>query len=96
MTQKFPLVSGFRDHQGTSEGSKVSAAQLWTARELAAYLRYSEGTIARMVSQCPDKLPPRITGLGKPRWHPHMVEKWVLEQSQPSINRRAGRPRNVV
>lgn len=76
--------------------SMASPSPLWTARELAAYLCYSEGTVARMVSQSPEKLPPRVMGLGKPRWHPDQVEKWVLEQSQPNINRRCGRPRNIV
>ena len=30
---------------------------LWTPRELAKFLGYTESTISRMVSQCPDRLP---------------------------------------
>ncbi len=40
---------------------------LWTPRELAKFLGYSESTIRRMVSQCPEKLPPRVASLGRPR-----------------------------
>lgn len=33
--------------------------RLWTARELANFLGYSESSVARLVSQQPEKLPPR-------------------------------------
>lgn len=74
----------------------MKTGSLWTAADLAVYLCYQESTVARMVSQCPHKLPPRVAGLGKPRWHPEQVEKWALEQSMPEINRRRGRPRNPI
>lgn len=71
-------------------------SQLWTARELATYLCYKESTVARMASQCPHKLPPRVAGLGNPRLDPEIVESWVRDQSLPEINRRRGRPRNTI
>jgi predicted DNA-binding transcriptional regulator AlpA len=67
--------------------------RLWTARELASYLGYSESTITRMVSQSPDKLPPRVAGLERPRWVPAIAQSWVREQSAPRS--RLGRPRRV-
>lgn len=73
----------------------MSEDRLWTARELAAYLAYQESTIARLVSQHPDRLPPRVEGLGKPRWHPEVVKQWTLNQSHGKINARAGRPRAI-
>lgn len=69
--------------------------KLWTQRELAAYLAYTESTIARMVSQQPDRLPPRVKGLGKPRWHPEIVKQWTLSQSTGRIGCTIGRPRTV-
>lgn len=71
-------------------------AQLWTARELAKFLAYEESTVARMASQCPEKLPPRVRGLGKPRWHPVLVEEWARQQSLPEIQQRRGRPRGIM
>lgn len=67
--------------------------RLWTARELASYLGYSESTITRMVSQSPDKLPPSVEGLARPRWVPAIAKSWVREQSAPRA--RLGRPRRV-
>lgn len=74
----------------------MSFPQLRTAKELASYLCYEESTVARMVSKCPHKLPPRVAGLGMSRWHPKVVETWVLDQSLPDVNRRRGRPRNTI
>lgn len=69
---------------------------LWTARELAAFLRYSENTVARMVTQEPEKLPPRISVLGRPRWLPSVAIRWARENSAPipaAGTTRRGRPR---
>ncbi|WP_242012009.1 MerR family transcriptional regulator [Acetobacter oeni] len=64
---------------------------LWTARELAEYLRYQESTIRRLASQHPDRLPPRVAGVGRPRWNPETVRRWA---SMPAPDRpRRGRPR---
>lgn len=68
--------------------------RLWTARDLARFLVYSESTVARMVSQEPEKLPPRVAGLGRPRWDTETVRRWVAEQSQG--RGRGGRPRRAV
>ena len=72
----------------------MSEMGLWTSRELADYLCYTESTVARMVTDMPHKLPPRVACLGKPRWHPDVVEQWALEQSS-EINSRVGRPRAI-
>lgn len=68
---------------------------LWTPRELARYLGYSESTITRMVSQEPDKLPPRVAALGRPRWLPSAAHEWVKINTECSMGRtrRLGRPR---
>jgi len=67
---------------------------LWTQRELAKFLGYTESTICRMVSQCPERLPPRVATLGRPRWLPEVARDWALEQSDQPLSRR-GRPRNI-
>ena len=55
----------------------MTDSKLWTIRDLAAFLGYSEKTIARMVSQAPEKLPPRVFALSRPRWEPSVVMAWV-------------------
>lgn len=57
--------------------------RLWTARELAQFLCYSESTVTRMVSQAPHKLPPRVSGLAKPRWVPEVARQWAASNSAP-------------
>lgn len=68
---------------------------LWTPRELARYLGYSESTITRMVSQEPEKLPPRVAALARPRWLPSAAHEWVKSSTETNIGRtrRLGRPR---
>lgn len=65
--------------------------KLWTARELAKFLGYSESTVARLVSQEPHKLPPRIDGLSRPRWLPSAVLDWAKGGTTSATRR--GRPR---
>ncbi|WP_086645035.1 hypothetical protein [Acetobacter sp. DsW_063] len=66
---------------------------LWTSRELAAFLRYQESTVRRLVSQHPERLPPRVAGLGRPRWDAETVRRWA---SMPAASgARRGRPRVV-
>lgn len=71
--------------------------KLWTARELATFLGYSETTITRMVSQEPEKLPPRVGMLARPRWLPSAALNWAKENSGPvqigGRRRLGGRPR---
>ncbi|RZK02241.1 MAG: hypothetical protein EOO76_07605 [Novosphingobium sp.] len=66
---------------------------LWTARELARFLGYCESTVSRMVTQEPDKLPPRVASLGRPRWVPEVAREWARQTSAPPRSR-VGRPRN--
>ncbi|AUW57533.1 hypothetical protein C1T17_04855 [Sphingobium sp. SCG-1] len=67
---------------------------LWTPRELAKFLGYSESTICRMVSQCPEKLPPRVATLARPRWLPEVAREWARVSSDLPIGR-GGRPRII-
>lgn len=75
-----------------------SDLRLWTAADLARVLGYSESTVTRMVSMQPDKLPPRVRGLGKPRWLPDVCMAWLRERSTAGVEfpRRPGRPRRKV
>lgn len=65
--------------------------RLWTTRELAAYLNYQESTVAAMVSRSPEKLPPRVASLGKPRWEPGVVRAWASRAAHTQAKK--GRPR---
>jgi predicted DNA-binding transcriptional regulator AlpA len=69
---------------------------LWGVKELAGFLGYSEATLARMVSQKPEGLPPRVAALSRPRWDQAVVEQWIKEQSCRRPESRRGRPRNVA
>ena len=68
---------------------------LWTARELASFLVYTESTVKRMVTDEPDKLPPRVECLGRPRWHPEIVRKWAFAESTSKENDGPGRKREI-
>lgn len=69
---------------------------LWTARELAKFLGYCESTVARMVSEKPHKLPPRVATLTRPRWLPETVHAWAASNSVMPRAPHVGRPRKVV
>lgn len=76
---------------------------LLTARELAAVLKYTEGSVYQLASTRPHSLPPSMK-LGRSlRWHPDVVDTWLREKagiltptfpiSQPQpVNRKRGRP----
>ena len=70
--------------------------RLRTTHELAAFMRYSESTVNRMVSQCPDRLPPRVATMYKPRWLPETVYQWARQSvtTQTGLTRR-GRPQGI-
>ena len=68
---------------------------LWTHKELAKYLGYAPTTIQSMVTQKPDSLPPRVAGLGRPRWEPSVVRDWVIAQSVSAGQKKSGRPRRT-
>ena len=67
---------------------------LWTPRELSRFLGYSESTICRMISQCPEKLPPRVKALARPRWLPDVAREWAKVNSETVVTR-TGRPRKI-
>lgn len=68
---------------------------LWSFKELAAFLGYSPASVQSMVSQHPERLPPRVAGLGRPRWVPSIVRAWVIEQSTHARQTTRGRPRKT-
>ncbi len=67
-------------------------SHLWTPRELAQFLGYTESTVCRMVSSAPSRLPPRVATLGRPRWLPEVAREWARIQSETAPPGR-GRPR---
>jgi predicted DNA-binding transcriptional regulator AlpA len=66
--------------------------RLWTPRELAQFLGYTESTLVGLVSKHPERLPPRVAALHRPRWDPAAVRLWVTDQTVP-MRLRGGRPR---
>lgn len=69
--------------------------ELWTNVELAKYLGYSPASIQTMVTKKPGSLPPRVAGLGRPRWVPSVVRDWVVAQSVSESTEKRGRPRRT-
>ena len=77
--------------------------QLYTAKDLAAILRYTESSVYNMASTRPHSLPPALR-LGKSlRWHPDIVNAWLRGKaglSTPSappsgqipVQKKRGRP----
>lgn len=69
---------------------------LWGPAEVARFLGYKESTVTRMVSSDPQKLPPRVAAVTKPRWVPELCREWAMKQSRPAEAKvRQGRPRKV-
>lgn len=67
---------------------------LWTVQDLAGFLLYSPATLRRMVSTAPERLPPRVPGLRRQRWHPETVHAWAVERGgRPVMKPSVGRPR---
>ena len=66
---------------------------LWTVTELAAYLGYSKATVVTFLSRSPERLPPRVAVLDRPRWVEQVVHEWALNQSRP--RNKGGRPRKI-
>lgn len=79
---------------GKESSKALPTDRLWTCRDLAHYLNYQEATVQKLSSTAPERLPPRVAKLGRPRWHPEIVYKWVIENSNLS-RQRLGRPRQV-
>lgn len=73
--------------------SEMTDDRLWTARELAKFLGYSETTVARLVSQAPEKLPPRVENLSRPRWLPSVALEWARSGTGTAGRPKPGRPR---
>lgn len=67
--------------------------RLWTVRELAQYLNYQESSVRTLSSTAPERLPPKVPGLGRPRWNPETVRKWALTPEVIVQKKRPGRPR---
>lgn len=69
---------------------------LWTGADLAKFLGYSVTSIASMATKFPHRLPPRVAGLGRPRWVPSIVREWAIEQSASTVPiAPRGRPRKT-
>jgi predicted DNA-binding transcriptional regulator AlpA len=64
--------------------------RLWTADDLAAYMRLSRSTIFTLRSRNPGRLPPPVNDEGRPRWHPQTVRDWFAKKGKT----KAGRPRS--
>jgi predicted DNA-binding transcriptional regulator AlpA len=69
--------------------------ELWTHKELAKFLGYSPASVQTMVTKKPASLPPRVAGLGRPRWVPSVVRDWVVAQSTQPAPTQRGRPRRT-
>lgn len=75
------------------------AEGLWGPAQVAAFLGYAESTVARMVTTHPEKLPPRVQAVTRPRWVPEVCRAWAEAHSKPTeaaAPKRGGRPRKAV
>jgi hypothetical protein len=72
-----------------SEQHTSDTERLWTADDLAAYMRLSRATIFTLRSRNPARLPPPVNDEGRPRWHPQTARDWFAKKGRPKV----GRPR---
>lgn len=89
-------MSNYSHSYKTASGSVDDC--LWTARELARFLRISESTVTAWVSRHPNRLPPPIR-IGKcVRWRRETVLRWVeAQEPEPTrASRSRGRPRQAA
>lgn len=73
-------------------GNKVLTYEvecLWTSKELGAFLGLTPGSVSRMASMYPERLPPRVPTMHYLRWVPGVCRAWV--EGAPMVKR--GRPR---
>ncbi|MFG7180724.1 hypothetical protein ACGYQ5_14445 [Burkholderia pseudomallei] len=55
--------------------------EVWGPADLGRFLGYKTETIRSYSTQHPDRLPPRIKGLKRPRWLRSVAMKWARETS---------------
>ncbi|MGH8789753.1 MAG: hypothetical protein ACREYA_32365 [Cupriavidus necator] len=55
--------------------------EVWDVKKLATFLGYKEETVRAYSTSKPDRLPPRIAGVRRPRWLKAAVLEWAAERS---------------
>jgi len=70
----------------TNEQQSKTAAQdddeVWTPAQLGKFLGYKAETIRSYSTVHPDRLPPRIKGLKRPRWLRSVAMAWARDGSK--------------
>ncbi|OJB40353.1 hypothetical protein BGV56_00735 [Burkholderia ubonensis] len=56
--------------------------EVWTPAQLGRFLGYKAETIRSYSTQHPDRLPPRIAGLKRPRWLRSVAMEWARDGSK--------------
>lgn len=67
---------------------------LWTATDLADFLKLSPRTITDLASRKPHRLPPRVKKLPHLRWIPDECRAWITAEDN-TAPKRPGRPRRL-
>jgi hypothetical protein len=65
---------------------------LWTPKELGAFMGLSPKTIVTLASRDPERLPSRVAAIPAPRWVPEVVQAWAMKSSGHGKHK-GGRPR---
>lgn len=55
--------------------------EVWGPAELGRFLGYKKETVRSYSTQHPERLPPRIAGLKRPKWLKSVAVKWAREAS---------------
>ncbi|WP_454737625.1 hypothetical protein [Cupriavidus necator] len=55
--------------------------EIWDVKKLADFLGYKEETVRGYSTSKPDRLPPRIAGVRRPRWLKAVVLQWAAQRS---------------
>ena len=72
------------NEEQAKEMARADDDEVWTAAQLGIFLGYKAETIRIYSTAHPDRLPPRISGLKRPRWLRSVAMAWARDGSKPA------------
>ncbi|WP_423396074.1 hypothetical protein [Burkholderia sp. LMG 21824] len=74
------------NEQQVTHAAPADDDEVWTPAQLGKFLGYKPETIRGYATTHPDRLPPRISGLKRPRWLRSVAMAWARDGSKRDPN----------